>query len=188
MTSLPNTASLLSRLHDFTRAQSAMAAVEFAALLPFMLTLYIGGFEVADGVAINRKVTITTRAVADLASRYTNINNTDMANILGASSQIIAPYPSNNLAVTVSQVAIDAKGNAAISWSDSLGGTAHTVGEAVTLTGTLATKNTSLIWGEVKYSYTPTLGYMLTGTWPLSGSIFMSPRNSNSIARCPPTC
>jgi Flp pilus assembly protein TadG len=175
--------SLLMRLRDFAHAQRGMAAIEFAMLLPFMLTAYLGGVEIGDGVAIDRKVAITTRAVADLASRYIKINNADMTNILGASSAIVSPYDSGPLAVTVSQVTVDAQGNATITWSDTLNGTARAVGSPVTLPGTLATAGASYIWGEVSYTYTPTLGYVMTGSWSLKNQIFMSPRESTSVTR-----
>jgi hypothetical protein len=83
----------------------------------------------------------------------------------------------------VSQVSVDANGNATIAWSDSLNGTARAVGSPVTLPGTLATPNSSYVWGEVKYTYTPTLGYVVTGSWNLANQIFMSPRESASITR-----
>jgi Flp pilus assembly protein TadG len=140
--------------------------------------------EVGDGVAINRKVAITTHAVADLASRYNvPIQNSDSATILGAASTIIAPYPSGPLAVTVSEVTVDSNGNATVAWSDTLNGTAHTKGSPVTLPGTLNTPNAYYVWGEVTYTYTPTLGYVMTGNFPLSNQIFMSPRESACISR-----
>jgi Flp pilus assembly protein TadG len=185
MTSTCSSSSLLSRLRGFARGQDGMAAVEFAVILPVMLTAYLGGVEIGDGVAIDRKVAITTRGVADLASRYTKITDIDMNNILGASSTIIAPYTSGPLTVTVSGVTIDNRGNATIDWSNSLNGTAHAKGSAVTLPGTLATAATYYVWGEVQYAYKPTLGYVMTGTWTLSNQIFMSPRESATITRSP---
>jgi Flp pilus assembly protein TadG len=179
----PRHSSPLSRLRDFARAQGGVAAIEFAAVLPFMLTAYLGGVEYGDGVAINRKVAITTHAVADLASRTPTIKNADMAAILGASSAVIAPYDPGQLAVTVSQVAVDSKGNATISWSDTLNGTARAVNSPITLPGGLATPGSFYILGEVKYNYTPTLGYVLTGTLTFSNQIFMSPRESVSVTR-----
>ncbi len=184
MTSTTTTSAALTlRLRDFARGQGGMAAVEFAALLPFMLIVYLGGIEIGDGVAIDRKVAITTRVVADLASRYTTIKNTDMSSILGASSTIIAPYSATPISVTVSQVTCDSKGNATVTWSDSLNGTAHALGSSVTLPGTLAAANVSYIWGEVAYAYTPTLGYVMTGTLTLKNQIFMSPRQSATVTR-----
>jgi Flp pilus assembly protein TadG len=185
MTSAPNSPDLLLRLRDFARGKGGMAAVEFAVILPFMLTAYLGGIEIGDGVAIDRKVAITTRSVADLATRYTSIHDADMSTILGASSTIVAPYPPGPLAVTVSGVTVDNNGNATIDWSNTLNGTAHTKGSPVTLPGTLATTGKYYIWGEVAYAYTPTLGYVMTGTWHLSNHIFMSPRESATIVRIP---
>jgi Flp pilus assembly protein TadG len=186
MTSTRKSADLLSRLREFASGERGTAAVEFAMILPFMLTAYLGGVEVGDGVAIDRKVAITTRAVADLASRTPTIKNSDMADILGASSTIIAPYAPGPLAVTVSGVTVDAKGNATIDWSDTLNGTKRTVGSAVTLPGTLNSPNAYYVWGEVQYAYKPTIGYVVTGTWNLTNQIFMSPRESATICRTPP--
>jgi Flp pilus assembly protein TadG len=188
MTSTPTSTDLTSRLRDFARGQGGMAAVEFAVLLPFMLTAYLGGIEIGDGVAIDRKVAITARAVADLASRYNlPIQNTDASTILGASSAIIAPYPAAPLAVTVSEIQVDPKGNATVAWSDTLNGTAHPKGSTVTLPGTLATATPGqyswYVLGEVQYAYTPTLGYVMTGTYNLSNQIYMSPREAACISR-----
>lgn len=181
------------RLRDFALGRGGAAAIEFAGLLPFMLFLYLGGIEVGDGIAIDRKASITARAVADLASQYTTIHDSDMNNILGASSAIIAPYSSSPLAVTVSEVSVDANGNATITWSDTLNGTKRTPTAPVTLpgpaagqSGTLAIPNTSYIWGEATYTYTPTLGYAITGSWSLYQDIFMSPRLSTSVTRTSP--
>jgi Flp pilus assembly protein TadG len=179
----PRHPTLASRLREFARARNGIAAVEFAAVLPFMLTAYLGGIEYGDGVAINRKVAVTTRSVADLASRYTTIKNADAAAILGASSSVIAPYDPGQLAVTVSEVSVDAQGNASIAWSDTLNGTARSVGSTVTLPTALNVPSTSLIWSEVSYSYKPTIGYVVTGTLNLADQIYMRPRISDSVTR-----
>jgi len=174
---------VVSRLSDFIRRNDGVSAVEFAIVLPFMVLLYVGGVEAGEALAIDYKTTITARAVADLATQYVSISNSTMATILGASSRIIAPYPSSTIVVTVSEVSIDANGRATISWSDSLNGTARPVGQAVTLPTAVRTANTSLIWGEVTYSYSPQIGRVLTGTWPIYENIFLYPRLSSSISR-----
>jgi len=175
---------MLSRcVGDFLADGRGLSAVEFALLLPLMLTLYLGTVEVANGVAADRKVAITARTVADLASRMTTINNADMTNILNASSAVIAPYSDANLQVTVSEVSIDANGTARITWSDSLHGTAHTVGVTVTVPASLAVPNTSLIFGEAQYNYNPTFGYVLTGTMTLKSQMYMAPRLTSTVSR-----
>jgi len=174
---------LARRIADFLGDRRGLSAVEFALLLPLMLTLYLGTVEVSNGVAADRKVAITARTVADLASRMTTIHNADMTNILSASSAVIAPYAVSNLVVTVSEVSMDAQGKATVTWSDSLNGTAHTVGLVMTVPASLAVPNTSLILGEVQYNYDPTFGYVLTGTMTFKSQMYMAPRLQSTVTR-----
>ena len=94
-------------LRRFVRDRDALSAVEFALVLPFMLSLYIGGVELGDGMAIQFKTTLAARTVADLASQYITIDNTTMSGILGAASTVVAPYSSAGVTVTVSELTTD---------------------------------------------------------------------------------
>jgi Flp pilus assembly protein TadG len=174
---------LHQRIVCFAKDRRGVSAVEFAMLLPLMVTLYLGAVEITQGVSIDRKVTLTTRTVADLASQVQSINNSDMTNVLNATAAVIAPYDQSKLKVVVSAVDIDASGTAKIKWSDTLNGTAHAVGSAVTLPTALNVANTTLIWSEVQYAYTPTIGYVVTGTLNLSDQIYMRPRLSDTVTR-----
>ena len=163
--------------------ERGISAVEFALLLPLMLSLYLGAVELSQGIGANRKVTLTSRTICDLVSQVTSINNADMTNALNASAAVMAPFPVTNLKVTVSSVSIDATGKATIAWSDTLNGSARAVGSVVTLPAALNVASTSLIWAEVQYAYTPTIGYVITGTLTLKDQMYMGPRVSNSVAR-----
>jgi Flp pilus assembly protein TadG len=165
------------------RDERGVSAVEFAMILPLMLTLYLGAVEISQGVAIDRKVTLTTRTIADLTSQAQTVTNTDVTNILNASAQVIMPYDATKLTATVSQVKIDANSSATIDWSCTLNGTKHSVGSGVTLPSALVVANTYLIWSEVSYSYKPTIGYVVTGTLNLADQIYMRPRISDSVTR-----
>jgi Flp pilus assembly protein TadG len=160
-----------------------LSAVEFALLFPVMMTLLLGSVEASQGIATDRKVELTAHTLADLASQYTAITNTDMTNILNAGSAIIAPYAAANLKEVVSEIAIDSQGNATVVWSATLNGTALTVGQTINVPSTLATPNSYLILAQVHYSYSPTYGYVLTGNLTLSDQSYMRPRESASIAR-----
>src|SRR5262249_34725949 len=62
---------LSRKLRRFARDKRGISAVEFAMLLPLMVTLYLGGVEVSQAVAIDRKVTLIARTVADLVAQVT---------------------------------------------------------------------------------------------------------------------
>jgi Flp pilus assembly protein TadG len=174
---------LSGRIASLRRDQSGVSAVEFAMVLPVMLTMYLGAVEISQGVAIHRKVTMTARTVADLASQTTSINNTDMTNLLNASSAVVAPFPDSQLKVTVSAINIDANGIARVAWSDSRNGTARAVNSTVPLPPALNVPSSQLIWSEVHYNYTPTVGYVLTGALNLFDQIYMRPRLSEVVNR-----
>jgi Flp pilus assembly protein TadG len=171
------------RISRLARDERGVSAVEFALLLPLMLTLYLGAVEISQGIAVDRKVTLAARTVADLASRPTTINNQYMTNSLNAALAVIAPYPDSPLSLTVTSVTIDKDGKATVAWSDALNGTARAKGSSVTLPSALNIPNSSLIWSEVQYLYTPTIGYVLSGTLTLKDQIYMRPRLSDSVTR-----
>jgi Flp pilus assembly protein TadG len=170
-------------IKQFSAEHSGVAAIEFAILSPMMLALFLGSVQLSTGVAVNRKATIAAHTVADLASQYTNITNADMTNILNAASDIVYPYSASNLQTVVSELAIDAQGNATVVWSDTLNGTARTVGSTVTIPSNLAAPNTNVLLGETTYNFTPSYGRAITGTMPLSDQIYLQPRQSNAITR-----
>jgi Flp pilus assembly protein TadG len=167
------------------RDKRGVSAVEFAMLLPLMITLYLGGVEVSQAVAVDRKATLIARSVADLIAQSTTVTNADMSNILAATAAIIVPYSDANLKITVSSVAIDNNGLAKIAWSDTKNGTARAVGTTVSLPPALVINNSSLIWAETQYAYTPTIGYVITGTKNLTDQIYMRPRLSDTVTRKP---
>ncbi len=68
-------------------------------------------------------------------------------------------------------------------WSSTKNGTAKTPGTTVTLPAALNTANTSLIWAETQYAYTPTIGYVIVGTKTLKDQIYLRPRLSDCVLR-----
>lgn len=180
--------SLRRRCAEFAGDGRAVSSIEFAILAPLMITIYLGGVEITQAVTADRKTTLVARTIADLVSQSTCVSNADMTNILNASAAVASPFPTSNLRVVVSNVAIDNAGKATIAWSDTLNGTARAVGQVITLSSTLAIPNTSLIWGETYYDYKPTVGYVVTGTLTMYDQIYMKPRQSATVNRkttCP---
>jgi Flp pilus assembly protein TadG len=172
-----------SRLRGFARNAEGIAALEFAIIVPFMLTLYLGSIEVGNAMAVQFKVALATRAVADLAAQYTSIDNSTMSGILAAASTVVAPYSASSMAVTITEITTNSAGRGTITWSDSLNGTAHTVGQSVTLPTELQIANVSVIWSEVTYPYQPTFGYVLTSTINIAQTGYFYPRLSSSVTR-----
>jgi Flp pilus assembly protein TadG len=196
--------SLLFRARKFSTDVDAVAATEFAIVVPFMLVLLVGGVELGDGLAINVKVSATAHSVADMVTQNTSLSTASMQNILTGATAIIAPYPVNNsqLLVTVSEVSSNASGALTLQWSKSYNGATFGAGRPSlgssgnyaplslpsSLNGTAGNLNNpnnqndqvSFIVSEVSYAYTPNLGYTISGTVNLADSDWVFPRCSTN--------
>lgn len=162
----------------------AVAALEFAITVPFMLLLYVGGIELGNGLAIGVKVTDTAHTVADLVSRNACVTDAALSTMLGAAAVTIAPYAIGSTTVTVSEVSTDASGRATVTWSKSLNGSPRPANQPMTLPSALGNPsppNISLILAEVTYQYTPNLGYTISGTVPIGESYYLFPRVSSDV-------
>lgn len=176
----------------FGKDRRGLAAVEFAFILPLMLTLTFGTIDVSSGVAIDRKVTLVARTLSDLVSQGTSVTNTDISNFFKMGSAIMTPYAVTSATMTqkVSAVWIDANKVAKVVWSYSgiVNGNTATVSpgySAKTVINTIPTglliPNTELIWSEVTYTYTPIAGYVIQGSVPLSDQTYTRPRQSSCV-------
>jgi Flp pilus assembly protein TadG len=171
---------------NFRKGSQGAAGLEFALILPVALVLFTGAITYGDAIAIDRKVTLTVHTVTDLVTQYSTISNADMKTLLGASSAIVAPYSSTPMLVTVSEVTTDAAGVAKVVWSvATTGGTPLTAGQVVSLPASIDTPNVTYIWGQAWYTYTPSIGYQVTGAIVMTDQTYMSPRLSTQITLTP---
>ncbi len=172
--------AVFRKARKLLRDRRGLAATEFAMLVPLMLVVFVGVSEVGQAIAISRKVTITVRTVTDLVTQYSALSTSDMTNLVNAATQVIAPYPSSKLTVTVSEVSTDSKSNATITWSSNA--SAYPSGTKVKLPSGISQPNISVIWGQAQYAYTPVLGDKIIGTTNLSDQLYMNPRLCTAIA------
>jgi Flp pilus assembly protein TadG len=176
-------------LRRLTGDARGVALIEFALSLPILILMYLGAFQISDAISCNRKVTITTRSVADLTSRYATLSSSDLTSILNASTQIMAPYDASNATVVVSQLATDINGNTTIDWSQANQGSGHTPTQSYTLPTTIkklptnATDKTYIIVAEVSYAYRPLFNFGIISPITLHDTIYMYPRISNSVVK-----
>jgi Flp pilus assembly protein TadG len=165
------------------RDTRGVAAVEFALVVPMVIIVYAGGFEIAQASTVYRKLTDTTVQIANVTSQYTTVAQPDLNTIFGASSQIMAPYSTGPLTIVMSEVTTDASSAAKVTWSKGYptGTTALAVGSAVTMPTGLASPSSNYILVQTTYSYATTIGSAFVANIPMKDQIFMIPRESPSI-------
>jgi Flp pilus assembly protein TadG len=175
-------------LGRLVRDSSGLAAVEFAMIVPLMLVMFFGTIEVSNGVAANRKVSIIAQAMSDLTSRYTAVNDTDIANFRNIAVAILTPY-TGTMKETVTEVYIDpSSGAGRAQWSK--GDVPRAVGSVVPVPAALIGRDSNnaiiaaqyLIFSEVSYIYVPAVGYVMGKAGvTLTDQTYTRPRGSTCV-------
>lgn len=171
-----------------------IAATEFAVIVPIMLVLLFSTVEFCSGLAVDRKVSLVARTIANLTSQGANASDADLTNFFGAATWIMAPYvqpmyPTPNM--TISELYIDpSSGNARVQWS--VGSAPRSVTSVVPIPSSMiATDPTThaiianqyIIFSEVDTLYTPTLGNygMMSAAVTLRDVAYALPRQSTCV-------
>ena len=186
----------------------AIAATEFALIVPIMLVLFFGTVEFSSAVAVDRKITIFSRAISDITSqapattpKYAVTTDTLLQNAFTSGIMIMRPYLQNSsstLNATVSEIYVDSSGTAKIVWSMAgvisqnstqatlTPSTTFSAGEIVTnmVPQPLLQKQTYLIFSQAKYLFTPAVdfgGLMATTGVTLSDFAYSAPRQATCV-------
>jgi Flp pilus assembly protein TadG len=183
-----------SSVRDFVADKRAIAATEFAVIVPLMLAMFFGTVEISSAVAIDRKITLIARTLSDLTSQSVSLADSDMQDTFTASISVIMPYDATLVKGAISQIYIDTNSIATVQWSK--GGTiasgatqatltvsARKAGDKVTsmIPATLLVPSTYLILSEATYLYTPSVGYMLKTGVTLADASYTRPRQVTCV-------
>lgn len=179
----------LNRLRAFRDDIRAVAAVEFALILPLLIGLYIGTIEVSTLYSADHKVATIASTMADLVSRENaEIKASDLTNYFKAARSILQPYRSTGLVQTVSLLAIDASGVAKVKWSVADGAPKGRDADSIFPLEASAKINELarggsgwLVAAEVTYPHSPIVGFVITDTVTLKHVQYFLPRFNNEI-------
>ena len=182
-------ARLPAKILSLRDRQDGIAAVEFAMVLPIMVTMYLGCCEVSLGFSASKKVDSVARALSDLTSQAAaQITQTQMNDIIAAASGVMQPFDgaATNLAITSFIMPTPAAGpvKAYTDWSYVRGGTAVACGDKSLLVPTgFLSPGKSIIKADVSYTYYPllsgpfrTIGDGSVTSLNLTSTIWMQPR------------
>jgi Flp pilus assembly protein TadG len=178
---------LASRLRRFALADRAIAATEFALLVPFMLTLYMGSIELSTVVTVDRKVAVVSSSLGDLVAREKNgsFPLTKLNDYFVAAESTMRPYPTDNLEQVVTNVWIDSLGVPKVQWSRGHNGaTTHAVNSDYPLPNemlAIVSPGDCVVVAEAQISYTPLMGYFFKDAFTLYQEYFFLPRHEECL-------
>jgi Flp pilus assembly protein TadG len=172
-------------LAHFLRAERGLAVVEFALILPVLMTLFYATIEVTRYVLIVQKVEKLANSIADVTSQEQTATNAVLTQALAATSDIMSPYTmTTNGTVFISSLyrAPNAT-NATVNWRYQGGGTfaatskIGAVGAVPNMPGGFTfDSRENVISAEVFYQFSPLISSQFFGTTTIYRSAFYKPR------------
>jgi Flp pilus assembly protein TadG len=135
-------------LKRFGADTKAVSGVEFALLLPVIILLLLGSFDITRAISAKTKTVLLSRTLADFVAQNQTITTAQLAGIVKTSAFILDPFPSDaaHLTVNIESVNKQANNTFQIDWSYP---PANSSNRSTTSTST----DTSSIRASVRYTY-----------------------------------
>lgn len=185
----------LSLAARFAQDRRGASAIEFAFMVPILLTMYLGSMELGQGIETNKKLSRATSMIGDLVTQEQALTKADINGILVIGESILQPYYRSRPVITITSIKIDASSVGKVSWRRKIqagvtSGSAAT-SEVVPLPADLKIPNSVLIKVETELTYLPVLtsmqdaqglGYKAAfGSIPMKEEYFLRPRQSKEV-------
>ena len=194
------------RLRSVLSDVSGTAAIEFAYLVPLLMLMTFGTFEMARALMAHKRFQRATAMVGDLVAREEELGTTPseavsaLDGIMRSVQNTMAPYSATPLKMGVTQLrasSTDAT-KTTVEWSYSYNSmSVMSCGQSKSMPATnMVTAGNAAIVVEARYQYTPLLTNIIPGlitqmNWsdtmtytPRYGSVFYGQATQNT--KCPP--
>lgn len=191
-------AELRGWLDRLVRDRRGVAAIEFAFILPLLLSMYFVTMEVSQAIETNKKVSRVGSMVADLVTQQDKITTAELNAILSIGEAVLQPYNRSKPTITITAIEItdEPSPKVKVLWSwklvdgDNKPGAAK--GSATTVPPALNTRGSFLVRVESSIAYKPVITWAaadkpalgLTAAFdniPMTETYFLRPRMSTTI-------
>jgi Flp pilus assembly protein TadG len=182
-----------ARAANLARHDGGLAAVEFALILPILVALWFGGVELTQGLSVDRRLNNLASSIGDLVARSKIVTTADVDTIFDIAPGAMYPYCKTETACTaaglgmrITAVNMNGAGTATVAWSRGQGATAYVTGANMNsvVPAALRVPDTTIIVSEAYYTYTPAVGYVISGDVDLDDRMFFVPRLSDKVQLC----
>jgi Flp pilus assembly protein TadG len=169
--------------------ERGVAAIEAAIVFPLLVLIFLGMVEMGQAFTVKRRVQSVASTTADLVAQSQSVTTSDLNDIASIGAQLMLPYSSTGLALTITSVAEDNQSKITVQWSCSwsnLSSSANCSATGAAYTGLpsgLLSPGQSVIIGQTVYPYKPAIGEFLTGGLTFTASTYYRPRLAAAVVK-----
>ena len=177
------------RLSRWPIGERGTIAIEAAIILPVLLLIFLGMVEFSQAFTVKRRVQNVTSSTTDLVAQSATVTTAQLNDIARVGAQLMLPFSSTGLALTITSVAEDANNHVTVQWTcswSSLSSSASCTATGAAFIGLpagLLSAGQSVIIGQTSYHYTPAIGEFLTGGLTFSATSYYRPRLVSSVVK-----
>lgn len=162
--------SRLRRIFGFVRSSDGVSLVEFALVLPMLVLVLLGGYEIARFMLLNQNLSRLATNTSDLVSRTESISIEEIDQVFEAAQHILRPFTLGDRGtILVSSVSVEGIAPPMVNWQHSsdviprVSSAVGSPGDPATLPqGFVLREDQDVIIAEVFYDYQPFLGFVTT--------------------------
>ena len=191
--------ALAVRLAQWISDRRGVAAIEFALIVPLLLSMYFVTMEVSQAIETNKKVSRVGSMVADLVTQQQTITKSELDAILAIGESLLQPYNRSKptIIITAIEITDETTPKVKVFWSRKLTAGAYSIGAAKGTTTTvptaLNTRGSFLVRVQSSLSYKPVVTWAagdkqalgLTAAFDnisMAETYYLRPRMSQQIA------
>jgi Flp pilus assembly protein TadG len=162
--------SVGQKMREFGRRKDGAAAVEFAFVVPIMLSLYFGTMELSQGIDVNKKAGRASSLVGDLVTQQAAVTKAEIIAITNIAAATLQPYKRSAPVVELVgiQVNNETPPKAKVTWSQRVtagaGSSFLTVGDVIVIPSELLIPNTFMVKSKLRVDYYPFTSYQISLT------------------------
>ena len=162
------------------KEEDATALLEAVLIIPILITLLMGTFDLGFGIALNQKTITSSQIASDLVSRNKSVNAADIDSIITASRLTFEPYNLNEFGIDIASIEFDENGYPEVLWRETRDTTPND--DAVNSTATLgAAEGEGMVIVTVRYTYQPYFSSLFTDSFNLEEVAFSRGRRSPTV-------
>lgn len=197
MLTISPTRSIAKRLAALARDRRGMVLQETAIIMPVLITMMLGGYDVARFALLQQKLSRVVMTTSDMVAQGQTISIPEIDIILNATGTIIQPFAADaSQIVIVSSVSTTGMAPPRVDWQRTGGGTLNSVTSKIGVTGQNATlplgfvvrDGENAIITEAFYQFNPMFISALVPSNLLYHRSVFRPRQGTLATLCPNPC
>lgn len=170
---------IFNMIKNFYRDCSGLALIEGAMLLPILLTILFGMYDIGHAIILNQKVVSSAHVASDLITRKVAVDAYDISESISAARLVLDPYDTEPWGIDIVSIEFDEDEVPFTIWRETVDMTAI-VNLPANAEG-LGLEGEGVVAVAVAYDYDPFFSGGVLGAFRMTETAFLRGRRSATV-------